>query len=288
MENNNRADNLSAIIIKNNTTLIQQPNRNTRFAEFLLLFILMAAYWAQYTFIGDLVSDWGVNHIDLVTLPWDKTIPFSASWSFFYSSALFIPFIFGGIVFFRSGLDLLLAYRMMLTGILVLTIHYICYVSFPTATLIWKYPGFTTFWQQIQGPGWLNENTRFILSITSPGNSFPSYHIGSAWIILRYTFERSKLLGLIFLAWFIGMCIGTLTLKVHVIMDGVAGIIISELCYQLFKTHKIQAYLQWWITNFARKPIIWIYLCCALIVAPLVIYEFIHIPAVVVTGFVGH
>lgn len=287
MENQNTPDPISTLTIDNTYNLYEQSKPGLRFIEFLFLFVLMGLYWSQYTFIGDLVSHWEVNYIDLITLPLDRKIPFTTIWSFFYSSALVVPFAFAWIIFFRYKLDLLIAYRMVLTCVSTLTIHYLIYILFPTDMFLWKYPGFQAFWQHIQTPGWLNENTKFILSITSPGNSFPSYHIGSGWIMLRYTFERFKVLGCIFLVWFIGMCIGAFTLKIHVILDGVAGIIISELLYQLYKTKKVNNYLVKWVNRYPRKSIIFGYFCCILILASVVIYEFRHIQPVVMAGFIS-
>ena len=285
-----KPNNLSAVAnlnINSKYALLEQSNNLQRCTEIFILFILLLCFWAQYAFIGNFVNARGVNYIDLITLPFDRDLAFSTFWSLFYSTALIVPFMFGWIIFIRSRFNLLYTYRLFLSCLLILVIHYSIYLLFPTCKILWQEPGFPAFWQQIQTPGLLNENTRFVLGITTPWNSFPSYHIGSAWIILRFTFERFKILGGIFLLWFIGMCLGTITLKVHVVLDGVAGIIISELCYQLFKTNPIQRYLKKFLAIHPRKPILCVYLCCILIAAPLVIYELIYIKPITVPEFVS-
>ncbi len=267
--------------------LLARTKNFSNFTEIFILFVVLLCFWAQYAFIGDVLNSRGINYINFITLPIDQHIQFSTTWSLFYSTALIIPFLFGWIIFIRSKFNLLYTYRLFLTCLLILIIHYCIYFIFPTCKILWQDPGFTTFWQQIQNPGFLNENTRFVLSITTPWNSFPSYHIGSAWVIFRYTFERFKILGVIFLLWFIGMCLGTLTLKVHVVLDGVAAILISEGCYQLFKIKRIQNYLKNYVSISSRKPILLTYLCCALIVSPLVLYELIMLKPMTVPQFIN-
>ncbi len=243
-----------------------------RFLEIAVLFLITLCYWAQYGFIGDLVGYRQVNYIELITTPIDKNIHFTISWSLFYSSALIVPFLMSWIIIVQSRLNFLLFYRIFFTCLLVLSIHYALYFLFPTQVPLWEDPGFITFWQT-QDTDWLTANVRFIMSITSPWNSFPSYHIGSGWIILRYSFERFKLLSYIYLLWFIGMSIGAFTLKIHILLDGIVGIIISECAYQLFKTVKIQGYLQRFANMYPRNNVLIAYSCIALLLISLVTYQ---------------
>ncbi|HVV68870.1 MAG TPA: phosphatase PAP2 family protein [Gammaproteobacteria bacterium] len=281
-----KSNNLSAVFNVSQYASLERSTNIQRFAEAFILFILLLCLWAQYAFIGNILNSRGTNYINLITLPLDHDLAFSTFWSLFYSAALIIPFVFVWILFIFSRFNLLLIYRLFLSCLLILIIHYIIYFLFPTCKILWQDPGFSAFWQQIQTPGFLNRNTQFVMSITTPWNSFPSYHIGSAWIILRFTFARFKILGSLFLIWFIGMCLGTITLKVHVIMDGIAAIIISELCYQLFKIPRIVHYVNKFSDIHPRKPILCIYLCCILIGAPLVLYELIYIKPMTVPEFV--
>lgn len=262
-------------------------NAFVRALEITVLFVLMLCYWAQYGFIGNVVIGRGVNYIHFLISPLDQAIPFSASWSLFYSSALFVPFLFSWLIFIQSRFDLLLFYRMLLTCLLTLTIHFTFYLLLPTCTDIWNYPGFSTFWQQLKLPGLLHDNARYILSITSPWNSFPSYHIGSGWIVLRYTMERLRLrfLRYFFLIWFMGMCIGALTLKVHTIADGLAAILISECVYQLFRQPVLQKSLSSFLQKTNRKKVIGGYLAVILIAAPLVIYQLNHITPILISQY---
>ena len=122
--------------------------------------------------------------------------------------------------------------------------------------------------------------------MSSPWNAFPSYHIASGWNILRYTQERLKCGQYLMAIWFIGMCIGTVTLKLHIILDGVAAIFIAELCYQLFKLPKIKLILQQFIA-LPRKGILTAYIMITLLVISLVIYQLIHIKPILIGSLIG-
>ncbi len=151
--------------------------------------------------------------------------------------------------------------------------------------MIWQYPSFPAFWQQLNQPGFLHENARFILGMTSPWNSFPSYHIGSGWIVLRYAMERLKFLRYFFMVWFIGMCIGALTLKVHTIADGVVAIMISEWLYRFFRKPTSQKQLRLFLQQTDPKNRICGYLAATLILAPLVIYQLTHITPILISQY---
>lgn len=263
--------------------MIQNPS--VRFIEISVLFIITLCYWAQYGFVGDMASLQQVNYIHLITTPLDQNIKFNIFWSFFYSTALIIPFLVAWLIIIKSKFDLLLFYRIFFTCLLVLSIHYIIYFLFPTRINLWEDPEFISFWQQ-DHTSWLAKNTEFVVSITSPWNTFPSYHIGSGWIVLRYCFERFKLLSYIYTLWFIGMCIGAFTLKFHLILDGIIGIIISELIYQLFKTNKMQTYLLHYINKYSRKILIPIYCVLALFLTSLVFYQLLHAKPKFIPGYI--
>lgn len=123
-----------------------------------------------------------------------------------------------------SKLDRKHALRMYLTDILSKLTCFVFFILLPT----------TMDRAVITGDGIFDNAVRFLYQIDAADNLFPSIHCLVSWICfigVRGRKEVPKWYQVVSLILAILVCISTLTLKQHVIVDVIAGILIPELIF---------------------------------------------------------
>ncbi len=99
------------------------------------------------------------------------------------------------------------------------------FIAFPTTNIRPEIPGDPNIWN------WM---MRFLYSIDSPDNLFPSMHCLVSWLCwigVRKRKDISVVYRYISLAIAIAICVSTVTTKQHVIIDVAGGILLAELSY---------------------------------------------------------
>ncbi len=124
------------------------------------------------------------------------------------------------------------AYRFLCAEFLAKLICFLCFLLLPTAIVRPEVTD-TTLCEML---------VRFVYWFDSPTNLFPSIHCLMSWLIylgVRDTpnAPRGAKTGL--LAFALAVCVSTLTMKQHFIVDVFAGVAVAELCYRLAQTQSV-------------------------------------------------
>lgn len=84
---------------------------------------------------------------------------------------------------------------------------------------------------EVTGGDFFSALVRFIYSVDSPDNLFPSIHCLESWICFRYSLKRSDKLGflqVLHLVLTLGVFASTVLVKQHVAVDIAAGVAVAE------------------------------------------------------------
>lgn len=84
---------------------------------------------------------------------------------------------------------------------------------------------------EVTGGGLFSALVRFIYSVDSPDNLFPSIHCLESWICFRYSLKRSGRFGfwqVLHLVFTLGVFASTVLVKQHVAVDIIAGVAVAE------------------------------------------------------------
>tara|TARA_R100000008_G_C3523539_1_gene135330 strand:+ start:41 stop:715 length:675 start_codon:yes stop_codon:yes gene_type:complete len=184
---------------------------------FALLSLWMVLYYAIQAFIVQ-------NHYDFLT-PLDKLIPFIPEFVWIYHTMVPVLLI--------TTIGLLKNKRVFFTtilasfiAILVLNTFYVLFPAFYPRNPLVEYNSISV---------WMVEITR---QIDGASNTFPSGHVTFSWLMFlaacecqllkkkKYYFVKG-----IYLLWAVGICISTLFLKQHFIIDVISGIIMAYVCF---------------------------------------------------------
>jgi membrane-associated phospholipid phosphatase len=102
----------------------------------------------------------------------------------------------------------------------VLVVNAVCYLGFILFTAHYPRPPLEAI-----APGYWREEYRWMWSQDKPGNTFPSLHVAITVLgALRLRYRRG---GRWWLAWAFLICVSTLTVKQHFIVDVLGGIAVA-------------------------------------------------------------
>lgn len=182
----------------------------------------------QIVFQGSRFFEKGRYHADL-TLPADAVIPFLP-----WTITIYVGCFLFWLILYRliARLPRQEADRFFCANLLGKGISFIVFVLFPTTMSRPEVNGLTV-WETFM---------RFLYWIDAPDNLFPSLHCMIAWLCWG-GIRRNRRVPLPWriaaLLMAVAVCLSTLTIRQHVLMDVVGGILLSELSYWLAGSKKL-------------------------------------------------
>lgn len=120
------------------------------------------------------------------------------------------------------------AFRFMGADILAKLVCLVCFLTFPT----------TNVRPVIEGHSLWEELMRLLYEVDAADNLFPSIHCLTSWlcvIAVRGNEKVPKWYRVVSVLIALSICVSTLTTKQHVVVDGVAGVLLAEGSYFLAK-----------------------------------------------------
>lgn len=174
----------------------------------------------RLVFMGGHLLSRGRFHYDL-SLQVDSSIPF-LPWTI---SIYFGCFIFWAVIYYivarlpRQDAD-----RFFCANLLAKVVCFLIYILFPT-TIVRPDPCGTTVWDSV---------VRFLYRIDTADNLFPSIHCMLGWLCwvgVRGKKSVPLMWRIAALLMAIAVCVSTLTVRQHVVLDIAGGILLSEGCY---------------------------------------------------------
>jgi len=213
-----------------------------RVIEVLLITFLLLEVWFLYAPLGTLIAQRGVNKAPMLMTALDHAIPYVPEPVFAYRMAFVvvpIALTYFIVAWFRDDPQFR---SMALAYFLILVLAFVIYWMFPVSILTHRTrpPG-------TDGAGLANEWVRATYATLSPWNSFPSMHIATGWFAVRgiWMLQKSPKVRLPVAIWFALMAVGTVTLFLHSLLDGLAGLALSEGCIRgcLARRDRISAWV---------------------------------------------
>ena len=192
---------------------------NAKTVKDLLLLAGAAAFNFSIYFLGRIIARDSV-HFDFTT-ELEKSIPF-LPWTiviYWGAYALWIANYCLGVRFDRSGFR-----RALIAHYLGEVVCFLCFVFLPT----------TMVRAEITGTGFFDDVMRTTYTVDSADNLLPSIHCfvsWISWIAVRGNKSIPKPYRIFSLFFAAAICISTVTVKQHVVLDIVTGVALAELSY---------------------------------------------------------
>jgi len=175
---------------------------------------------ADYLIFGTHPSVW----LERIANPW-----LTEYLMFCFSTVYFIPYLFGAIVYFKSGRE---RYQDLLLSIALG--FYICYITFllfpaqgPWVTMKDLYT--------VRLNGWIF--TRLVNIIEAAGSvrgaAFPSSHVMISFVVLLFARRYSRTAYAIFLPIILGLFFATVYCRFHYVVDVMGGLIVGGISFWL-------------------------------------------------------
>ena len=196
--------------------------------EIITIVLLTTLIFMCYGMVAEICARIGVNYASYLVTSLDINIPFTNVWGLFYEVAFYVPAIVLLLLRLRFGANIALFQRICLSVVVMMLLSFVVFLFIPTnSSLILGVP-------HIQADSFGNAVALFIYRSIEGWNSTPSTHIAMSWLFFRFFARYFCLLWqrCIYLLWFAAMTIGTLTLRVHIIVDICTGLLLAEFCYQ--------------------------------------------------------
>lgn len=159
----------------------------------------------------------------------DRAIPFIPEFVWIYHSLL--PVIVATMVFLVRTKKLF--FNVLWTCIASTIILHFFYIAFPS---FYPRPEFIAVS--------LSEIlVEYSYEIDNSSNTFPSGHVAFAWIMFwaaKYSQKASKnkTISKLYMLWAIGICMSTLAIKMHYIIDIFGGFIVASTCFFLVREYE--------------------------------------------------
>ena len=208
--------------------IIRFPDTKKERCEAIIL-LALAFLFNQIAYTGARLIAGGWHHY-YITTEADKLFPF-VPWTI---TIYFGCYLFWGINYFIVALqedkD---KYRLFCADTLAKAVCLVVFLAFPTTNIRPEVTG-EGIWQ------WL---MRFLYSVDAADNLLPSLHCTISWfcfIGVRHRKDIHLLYKLFSFAAAVAVFISTLTTKQHVIVDVIAGVALSEICYLIAAIPKVR------------------------------------------------
>ena len=174
----------------------------------------------QIAFQGSRLFEKGRYHADL-TLPADAAVPFLP-----WTVTIYVGCFLFWLILYRliARLPRQEADRFFCANLLGKAGSFVVFVLFPTTMSRPELGG---------GTGWI-ALMRILYGIDTPDNLFPSLHCMVAWLCWVGIRDNRRIpfpwrIAALLMA--VAVCLSTLTIRQHVLMDVAGGILLSEFCY---------------------------------------------------------
>lgn len=204
-----------------------------------------------YNLIGHISSLRGVDFGPHLLTPIDRLIPYMPVWVHAYQLAYFMPGAVLALLLIRLGADAPAVRRILLAFLSLLFLHYALYLLLPTSARAIRLPDDTL------GSGILGSLVRYQYRLATVWCAWPSFHASACWLFCRLLGRHFRRASWVYLVWYVAMLIGTVSIKIHYVMDAATGLLLGEAAYRLvFVRLERSSSLSWtWRSNGARVAI---------------------------------
>ncbi|HHT0594994.1 TPA: phosphatase PAP2 family protein [Legionella anisa] len=198
--------------------------------EFVLILIVGYLYFSLFFLVAYWASVRGFTINELISLPWDFMVTFDKNWIVFYALSNIVPVITVSAIFIRRERNIVIIRQFFFATITLLTISYIIFLVFPSNSL----PLFDPAIARLPDEGIINRLVLWQLHLDTVWNAFPSFHVSLGWMCYRFYADYFPKTKYFFFIWFILMCISTIMLRFHYILDVVGGWFLGEVVFYMF------------------------------------------------------
>lgn len=188
------------------------------FPKYIFIPLIMAVVMNFITYFCTKIITDNLYHYNF-TLGLDNKIPFIASFIIIYVLA-FVQWIVGYVVIARESKEV--CYKYLSAELIAKFLCLIFFFVLPT----------TMVRPEIASSGFTLGLVKFIYAMDAPVNLFPSIHCLESWMVFRGSLACKKVPNLykvIMLIFSILVCLSTVFVKQHVVIDIVGGILVVEI-----------------------------------------------------------
>jgi membrane-associated phospholipid phosphatase len=180
--------------------------------------VLLVAIVPFYIFIGELARE-RTLHIPALAL--DRLVPLQPAWALVYGP-LYLLLILLPVLVVRQQEQIR---RTVFAYLTVWLVAYICFLLYPTTA---SRP------DKVIGEGFAVWGLRFLYSVDSPYNCFPSLHVAHSFVsaLTCHRVNRGVGIAAVFCAALVG--VSTLYTKQHYVADVIAGVFLACMAYGVF------------------------------------------------------
>lgn len=211
--------------------------------EYAMIPLLTVVVVNCFSYWGGMLINHSMYHHDMSNVI-DAKIPFVPQMTFFYVGS-YVFWIFYYIYISRIGKEHCI--RFCLAEITAKLICFVCFIVFPTTIKRPLIVG-TSFWEEVLCD---------IYERDPANNLFPSIHCLVSWfcyIGVRGKKEVPIYLRIFALVFALCVCLSTVTVKQHVIIDGVVAIALCEISYYIYNKVSLPKFLrERYVTNNEKK-----------------------------------
>lgn len=217
---------------------VQRKNISNDFELFLLI-LIAATFFLFYGPVSHVSALRGFNLAPYITTPIDWVIPLQPFWILFYSSVEIVAILTILLIRAKIGEGNIVFRKITITIIMMLLIEYCLNIIFPTSVIeMYGIP------KNVWSTNLLNLLAMDRVSERAPWNSTPSIHVALSWLSYRFfaTYYEKIWQRAIFLFWFTGVAISTVTLKINVLLNIIFGVLIAEFVFRyVFLSNRAEA-----------------------------------------------
>lgn len=214
-------------------------------AEIVSIIVTGYACFLYYNLIGHISSLRGLDFGPFLYTPLDRAFPYIPELVWFYQIAVPVPALTLALISWKIGRDVPVYRRVVLAFLTLLFFQFALYLLLPTSGTSVRLAEAAT------GEGLLGALVRYQYRLASLWCACPSLHVSACWYFYRLFARYYPHLRFLYLFWFIGMVLGTVGIKIHYVLDGVAGLVLGEAAYRfvLLRLERTRA-LEWrWSAN---------------------------------------
>ena len=197
-----------------------RERRLTRGQAYSVCALLTALACNQLSFQGGRLLSFWRHHFDFM-LPFERHIPL-LPWTILIYIGAFLFWTLS--LYFCTLQPREQSDRLFCADVLTKIVSFLFFVFLPT--MIVRPTQF--------GPGFFDRCVRLMYAIDPGDNLFPSIHCSMSWLCwiwVRGRREVPPVWRVLSLVFAIAICISTLTMRQHVFVDIVGGVVLAELCW---------------------------------------------------------
>ncbi|MBP6600178.1 MAG: phosphatase PAP2 family protein [Verrucomicrobiales bacterium] len=197
------------------------------FLEPIPLLLLLILHGFIYNEIGELSAARGVDFGPLIETPWDLSVPFLPIFVIAYLFAWGFPALLIGYLLFATKINPKVFRITFISQLALMLSCYALWISFPVNFTL------TVDDARLAEKGWLGQWVAFNYNIASDWNACPSFHVAGPWFLYRTTKVICPQLPKFFLVIVLAICVSTVLIRIHFLVDIPCGFLISEAAIRL-------------------------------------------------------